>query len=213
MHLHSNYEQNLEKIAKLEKKLATVNDKNLQTKIQDLKAFEILNAEKMSPHFLNLQKKTGNSELPINCIKDDSNNLCSGYEELDQHVTNFYTDLYRKDPEVRGTIEDFLGENISSSPLVRDSKLTQVEKDDLDKPLTREELDSALESSNFKSAPGRDGFSYRIIKLCWKFFRVPLLECAQEGLENNSLPELFKEADIKIIPKKGDISSIKTGDR
>ncbi len=60
-----------------------------------------------------------------------------------------------------------------------------------------------------RSAPGIDGFSYRFIHKFWHFFRGPLYCCAVSGLDNNNLPDFFKTAVIKLIPKKGDVSMIK----
>ncbi len=89
------------------------------------------------------------------------------------------------------------------------SKLTDFEREELDKPLEISELDNALKNANMRSAPGLDGFSYRFIHKFWHFFRGPLYNCAAVGLENNSLPDFFKTAVIKLIPKKGDLSMIK----
>jgi Reverse transcriptase (RNA-dependent DNA polymerase) len=38
--------------------------------------------------------------------------------------------------------------------------------------------------------------------------RLPLFKVAKRGLENNDLPEFFLTADIKLIPKKGDLTQI-----
>jgi Reverse transcriptase (RNA-dependent DNA polymerase) len=38
---------------------------------------------------------------------------------------------------------------------------------------------------------------------------LPLYEVAKKGLANNTLPDFFMSADIKLIPKKGDLSNIK----
>jgi hypothetical protein len=79
---------------------------------------------------------------------------------------------------------------------------------ELDAPLDITELDKSLKLSNMRSAPGIDGFSYRFISEFWDYFRVPLFNCAVEGLENQSLPDFFMTAVIKLIPKKGDTSKI-----
>ena len=176
--------------------------------MQDLKVFKILSAEKMCPHFLSISRGGKNSDLPIETILDEDGKKFD-LNSLNNHVTNFYSELYRPDPDTGGSIEDFLGPAICNSPLVQGSILTEQEKNELDMPLSPLELEKSLNSSNLKSAPGRDGYSYRIIKKFWPLFKKPLLLCALEGLENNSLPESFKEADIKIIPKKGDTTKIK----
>jgi hypothetical protein len=51
-----------------------------------------------------------------------------------------------------------------------------------------------------------DGFSNKVIKKFWQFFRKPLLEYANECVRNGKLTETFKTALIKLIPKKGDVT-------
>jgi hypothetical protein len=86
-----------------------------------------------------------------------------------------------------------------------------AKKNRLDRDLTVEELDESLKKCNLKSAPGRDSFSNLFIKEFWDIFRIPLFTVAKYGLANNNLPDFFKTADIKLIPKKDDTSV--TGDQ
>jgi hypothetical protein len=113
------------------------------------------------------------------------------------------------DDTVEGSIEDFLGPTICAKTTVMESKLSDYERNELDKQLDIVELDIALKHANLRSAPGIDGYSYRFINQFWNNFRFPLYRCAEEGLEDNSLPDFFKTAVIKLIPKKGDTTRIK----
>jgi Reverse transcriptase (RNA-dependent DNA polymerase) len=63
--------------------------------------------------------------------------------------------------------------------------------------------------SNFKSAAGSDKLSNNFIKTFWNIIRQPLYDVSKSGLENNNLPDTFMTADIKLIPKKGDLTQIK----
>ena len=110
--------------------------------------------------------------------------------------------MFRLDKNVRGEIQDFLGPDICQHPLVRGSILTQNEREKLDKELSPLELDKSLEQANTKSALGVDGFSYIFIKKFWNIYRTPLYNCAKKSLENQTLPESFLTAKIKLIPKK-----------
>ena len=83
----------------------------------------------------------------------------------------------------------------------------QSEKN-LDRDLSEIELDKALESANTKSAPGIDGFTYTFIRKFWNIYRQPLFQCAKTALENQTLPDSFLTAQIKLIPKKGDPKKI-----
>jgi hypothetical protein len=73
-------------------------------------------------------------------------------------------------------ISDFLGPEIANHPVVTGSKLTVQEREDLDSPFTVAELDQSLSDCNLKSAAGSDGFTNKLIKLCWKFGKVTIIK-------------------------------------
>jgi hypothetical protein len=150
-------------------------------------------------------KNTGES---LEYIKKDCGGDFECQNDRAQYISQFYENLYKR-TETAGTIEDFLGPHICNSELVMNSKLTDEESANLDRPLMIEELDISLQNANFKSAPGEDKISNSFIKTFWSLLRVPLFGVATFGLENNNLPASFMTADIKLIPKKGDLTQIK----
>ncbi len=105
-------------------------------------------------------------------------------------------------------IETFLG-NLVDHPAISEQKLMEVERIRLEANFTVEELDTAMEKCNMHSAPGLEGFSNKAIKKFWVFFRVPLLEYANECVKKGKLTEMFRTALIKLIPQKRDLSQIK----
>ena len=134
---------------------------SLEKNSKTLKIFEILNAEKASPHFLDLAKKCSTGDK-LSDIKDNDGNVLLTGEDLNNYITNFYSNLYRRDETVQGEIEDFLGQDICQHPMVRGSILTQEESENLDRDLSPLELDKALDTANTKSAPGIDGYTYTV---------------------------------------------------
>jgi len=107
------------------------------------------------------------------------------------------------------SIEEFLGPGICNDPIVRNSKLTEQERDYFETPLTLDELDLAMQGSNKNSAPGIDGYPCRFINQFWETFRVPLFNCMKESFEIGRLPDSFRTAVIKLLPKKGDTTAMK----
>ncbi len=87
--LRRNYEQNFENIFRLEKDIEKVRERDLKVKLKNLKIFECLNAEKASPHFLNIAKKTCSEATP-NDIKDENGNDFPSDEERENHIINFF---------------------------------------------------------------------------------------------------------------------------
>ena len=59
------------------------------------------------------------------------------------------------------------------------------------------------------SAPGADGISNSFIKRFWIYFKTPMLKLCETSFENGTIPLFLRTANIRLIPKKGDISKIK----
>jgi len=93
--------------------------------------------------------------------------------------------------------------------VVLEAKLNENEKNILEQPLRIEELDRSINNAKLKSAPGADGFSNEFIKKFWDIFRVPLFNLANSNYNDNNLHESFRTANIKLIPKKGDLRQLK----
>jgi hypothetical protein len=182
-------------------------DNKVREQMLDWKVSEIFNVEKPSKHFLDIAAKTGNKGK-LSDIKDNSGNDFLSEDDRTECIKNFYENLYEYTP-THGSIENFLGPSICESELVKNSKLTKNEKNWLDNALDIAELDESLSKSNFKSAPGRDGFSNVFIRHFWSIFRRPLYDVAVHGLSAGALPGLFQSADIKLIPKKDNTAEIK----
>jgi hypothetical protein len=160
--LKKDFNARCDEIFLLERQIQKIRETDLKEKLKSLKIFECINAERANPHFLNIAKKTKSDETTGSIQKDNGDEFESEKERED-HILKFYSDLYKKDVLVTGSIEDFLGEDILRHPLVRASKLTEGEKNNLDLPLTFEEIEKSLRQVNMKSAPGIDGFSYKFI--------------------------------------------------
>jgi hypothetical protein len=161
--LKENFEQNSVQIALLEQKIKDLKDNEIKLKLRDTKVFEYLHAEKATPLLLDLAKKNSKDTEKLENILDDAGSAFPDDNNRANYIKDYYSGLYLVDNIVTGTIEEFLGPAICEHPLVISSKLTEAERAELDKPLSINELDSALKNANLRSAPGVDGYSYRFI--------------------------------------------------
>jgi hypothetical protein len=201
------YGANANAIFEIEREITGLLDSELKETLLNLKKFAILNQEKLTPHFVNLVKKT----------KPDANvdEICSGAgpftdsSERSKYIANFYRSLYKKGAELEpeSSIENFL-EEVKNHPVALSAKLTEAEKTDLDAELTLNELDRALETCNMAASPGLDGLSNHFIKEFWPYLRNPLLKYANCCKAKGRLTDSFRRAKIRLIPKKGDTSKI-----
>jgi hypothetical protein len=156
--LKENYETNYHAIFELENTLKIRKDNALRDRLKDIKIFECLNAEKATPLLLGLAKKSNSTDSLTN-IKQNNGDAFLTDKDRENFIVQFYSDLYKSDTDVQGNIEEFLGPEICNNPTVLASKLTQLECQDLDRPLEIEEQDRAIRDANLRSAPGIDGYS------------------------------------------------------
>jgi hypothetical protein len=87
-------------------------------------------------------------------------------------------------------------------------KLTNEEQLDLEGEVIMEEMEKALDGSNFSSSSGWDGISFKVIKKLWQFLKYPMLKMIRETFLEGELMDTFKLGIIRLIPKKGDANKI-----
>jgi hypothetical protein len=170
------YEANEAEITSLEKKLDEIIDNQLRNRLEATKNFEILQNEKITPFFLNLAK--GNkAEASLMDLLDDEGNPFRTDNDLKEHVRQFYQNIYKKpaiDNQIQeNCINNFLGEDICNSNLVKDSIFPEQIRQEFEEMLTIQELDESASQGN-RSAAGMDGINNCFIKKFWHLLRIPL---------------------------------------
>jgi hypothetical protein len=133
----------------------------MRRELEGFRQYDILHTEKMTPRFLSLCKNTNNS-ASLDQIRADNGELFTSEASRDQHICDFYRKIYSPDPGMRpldeNCIEQFLGPEVANNNIVLNAKLNEREKKFFDRPLTIQELDTALNNMNPNSAGGLDGF-------------------------------------------------------
>jgi len=193
-------EQNLENLIRI----------RLREEVRQHKRYEIICEEKITPEFVNMIKCKKDEDTLKRVCKDNGEEFNSDTER-ENFIRDSYQQIFREPDDVKNNrieIEEFLGES-NNHPAVINSKLTLEEKNSLETPLTIEELDNSVKKSKSKSAPGADGISNAFIKNFWDIFRKPLFQLANYCFERNELTPAFKSANIKLIPKKGNLALLK----
>ncbi len=201
-------------IFRAEAALSNFVEKELKNELENYKKFELLNAERITPHFMSLVKNSTKNDCPTKICNNDGVPF-ENTADLKQHIGDYFKNIYKKvdNGNFLGNVENinnFLGDEIVGKREVVNAKLTEAEKLDLDLPLTIEELTASINKSNLKSAPGSNSISNKFIKWYWDFFKWPLLKYANYAFATGRLTNSFHTADIKLIPKKGgDLKHIK----
>ena len=209
--LKLDFQENLESIILIENNLSLSLENEIRDKVDNYIKHDIVNSERMTPTFLCMAKTVNNDSIDNIC---DNNEVPFVNSKLRaEHITNFYSNLYKVPADApddfTGCIERFLGPEICSNQSVSSMKLGEEESRRLDRPLSIEELDRALELANKKSAPGIDGVSNKVICKIWHLVRIPLLNYANCCFRKGRLTDTFRTACIRIIPKKGNTKLLK----
>ncbi len=210
--LKQDFNRNKVEILTLERQLSDIVEGELKDELLHFKKFELLNNERITPHFMNLAKNCSKSET-LSMIKKDSGEDFTSVQESSNHIFNYYKDIYKKDNRTienvtLDTLNDFLGD-VSTHRIVSGAKLTNNERDELEQEITVADLTKSINGANMASAPGADGVSNKFIKNFWDYFKAPLLKLCRYCFEKNEMPLVFRTANIKLIPKKGDLTKIK----
>jgi hypothetical protein len=211
LELKADYVGNQAQIDNLQKKLDSIVDSTLRCKLEATSNFEILNNERITPHFLNLAKGS-KAEASLSDVRDDNGDPFSSDNKMKEYVHNYYQKLYRK-PACEDTIDgdsikNFLGDEILNSRLVQDSKVPENVRQELEEPISIQELDKSAAQGN-RSAAGMDGINNCFIKKFWHYLRIPLHRYVTFCHGTGTLSQSFKTASIKLIPKKRDCSKLK----
>jgi len=185
-----------------EDELAKFMQYELEAEIEQSQFFEQLSFEKPS-NYLSTLIKGSKKSVSQTVIKDDMGIEFDSPEARNRYITDYFKEIYKKGEISDLTIEGFLGENILNHELVRESKLSEAERLELERPVLISELDLAVKDIKINTAAGIDGFANLEIKSFWGILRYPLFVLLTEVLGNSSLPAFLKQAGIKLIPKKG----------
>ena len=204
--LKQDYLNNQLEIFQKERELSQFLDRKLKKELENYQKFECLNSEKITQHFMNLVKSKAKEAL-LDEIVDENNQDFVDNNTREEFICTSFETLYKPPNNEQlepNSVETFLGDT-ALHPTVANAKLSQRDKEMLEKNLTIEELDESIKNAKSKSAPGADGFSNKFILAFWNLFRSALFKVANECFASGHLTESFRNANIKLIPKKGDL--------
>jgi hypothetical protein len=205
------YEAEFDTVKEIESRLNQIEEKINEDKVTNYLKSQILDNEKITPHFLRLAKTLNPDSLEK--IRKPDGTAFNSNRERENYIVGFYKSLYslpENMPEnFNNCIEDFLGPDICANPVVINSKINDQERNELENPLSINELDESVKKLNLRSAPGIDGVSNRFISKFWIFLREPLHRYATTCIAKGELTETFRTAVIRLIPKKGDTTQLK----
>ena len=140
-------------LAQLNTDLQNIHKEELKGAYVRSRADWIEHGEKPSKLFLNLENKNRVNKN-ISEIKLDDQTTITNQNEILVCLRNFYSDLYkaREMPTTETNYE------------IHPNRLNQKEKDRLENPITKKEIDDALAKMKNNKSPGLDGYSAEFYK-------------------------------------------------
>ena len=149
--------------------------------------------EKPSKYFLNLENKNRVNKN-INEIKKEDDTIIRDQDMILKELKNFYETLYEE--KETQNINDY-------NPDIMPSKISDDERNALEEPITKIELDNALSKMKNNKSPGLDGYSPEFFKRFWPQLGDLFLESINSNFKKGSLSQSQKEGIITCLPKSG----------
>ena len=152
--------------------------------------------EKSNKYFLNLENKNRINKN-ISEIKLDNGETITNQKKILEELKNFYKSLYQQNIPQNAPPPDL--NNVPLTPKI----LTTEEKQSLEEPITKQELDIALKKMKNNKSPGMDGYSPEFFKQFWPQLGDFFLDCINDCFNNNHLTTSQTQGLITCLPKGG----------
>ena len=152
--------------------------------------------------FRMLKAKQVADYLPL--LKDPNELEARSDEENKVWIHNHFMKLFREPDEIRKEQDPYI-ERIKQ---VKKQVISTYQAKTLERPLTKEELESAIDLLKNKKSLGKDGLPAEFFKTFKDVLFQPLLDVWQEATKYNALSILLNEGIIKLIHKKEEKENI-----
>ena len=116
---------------------------------------------------MHISQNAGGNRFLKSIKKRDKHGDIVDYENDDEpnsDVSNYFKDIYSKILKKSLSLEQFLTLEIMNSDYVQSKKLSNLDSERDNVPITHYELSKALEETKIGSSPRLDGFTYAVLK-------------------------------------------------
>ncbi|KAL6032402.1 hypothetical protein STEG23_032242, partial [Scotinomys teguina] len=180
-------------IIKLRAEINKVETKKTIQRINETKSWFFEKINKIDKPLSRLTKRQRES-IQINKIRNEIGDITTDNEEIQRIIRSYFKNLYYTKLENLEEMDKFLDR-------YHIPKLDQDQIDNLNRPITPEEIETVIKSLPTKKSPGPDGFSVEFYQI-FKEELIPILFKLFHTIETEgTLPNSFYEATVTLIPK------------
>ncbi|KAL6030381.1 hypothetical protein STEG23_024291 [Scotinomys teguina] len=180
-------------IIKLRAEINKIETKKTIQRINETKSWFFEKINKIDKPLSRLTKMQRES-IQINKIRNEIGDITTDNEEIQRIIRSYFKNLYSTKLENLEEMDKFLDR-------YHIPKLDQDQIDNLNRPITPEEIETVIKSLPTKKSPGPDGFSVEFYQV-FKEELIPILFKLFHTIETEgTLPNSFYEATVTLIPK------------
>ncbi|KAL6038587.1 hypothetical protein STEG23_000500 [Scotinomys teguina] len=180
-------------IIKLRAEINKIETKKTIQRINETKSWFYEKINKIDKPLSRLTKRQRDS-IQINTIRNEIGDITTDNEEIQRIIRSCFKNLYSTKLENLEEMDKFLDR-------YHIPKLGQDQIDNLNTPITPEEIKTVIKSLPTKISPGPDGFSVEFYQI-FKEGLIPILFKLFHTIETEgTLPNSFYEATVTLIPK------------
>ena len=154
--------------------------------------------EKSSRYFCNLEKRTGEKKSIFRLKNENDDHIIVNQRTILEEIHSFYEVLYKKQQD-GNNLENIMDNFLDS---VEIPQLNNVDKDFLDKPISKQEIYETLTSMKHNKSPGLDGLPVEFYIVFWKDLSDMLLNSFNFSLQNGLMSSSQRNGVITLIPQK-----------
>ena len=150
--------------------------------------------EKSSKFFFDLEKQNY-IKKQVRKLKLSSGIVTTDPEKIKAEMEKYYSKLYKSNANIANEDIFVLSKHVP--------KLTELEKECCDAPITIEECTDVLETFSKSKSPGNDGLTIEFYSKFWNIIADPLIKSYNSAYREAELSVSQKQALIKRIDKSG----------
>ena len=140
--------------------------------------------------------------MQVNKIRNEKGEITTDTAEIQKIIRDYCKQLYANKMDNLKEMDKFLEKyNLP--------RLKQEELDNINRPITGNEIETAIKNLPTNRSPGPDGFTGEFYQTFREELILILLKLFQKIAEGGTLPNSFYEATITLIPKPTKISQKK----